>query len=159
MPNGGYRAMETYQLNKRQSIAVSARLNTALLMRIVDRWHELEEKQHAIAHDANAALVALHSGMNAAGEIVRRLESVLAQITPAQLPPQDAREADVIKYLMRKGALPTYVFQRNRANAKPWALIRPKSAIGQTMRATFAELERKGVISRNGSNITLNTIH
>lgn len=34
---------ETYQLNKRQSIAVASRLNTALLMRIIDRWQELEE--------------------------------------------------------------------------------------------------------------------
>lgn len=36
--------IETYQLNKRQSIAVSARLNTALLMRIIDRWQELENQ-------------------------------------------------------------------------------------------------------------------
>ena len=34
--------METYQLDKRQSIAVASRLNTALLMRIIDRWQELE---------------------------------------------------------------------------------------------------------------------
>jgi len=33
---------ETYQLNKRQSIAVAAKLNTSLLMRIIDRWQELE---------------------------------------------------------------------------------------------------------------------
>ena len=32
--------IETYQLNKRQSIAVAANLNTALLMRIIDRWQE-----------------------------------------------------------------------------------------------------------------------
>lgn len=33
----------TYKLDKRQSIAVTSRLNTALLMRIIDRWQELEE--------------------------------------------------------------------------------------------------------------------
>lgn len=33
---------ETHQLNKRQSIAVAAKLNTSLLMRIIDRWQELE---------------------------------------------------------------------------------------------------------------------
>ena len=49
MPNGGFRVIETYQLNKRQSIAVSARLNTALLMRIIDRWQELEAQQVAQA--------------------------------------------------------------------------------------------------------------
>ena len=33
---------QTYQLDKRQSIAVASRLNTALLMRVIDRWQELE---------------------------------------------------------------------------------------------------------------------
>lgn len=37
--------IETYQLDKRQSIAVAANLNTALLMRIIDRWQELESVQ------------------------------------------------------------------------------------------------------------------
>ena len=32
----------TYQLDKRQSLAVAARLNVTLLMRIIDRWQELE---------------------------------------------------------------------------------------------------------------------
>ena len=36
--------IETYQLNKRQSIAVASRLNTALLMCIIDRWQELENQ-------------------------------------------------------------------------------------------------------------------
>ena len=150
---------KTYQLNKRQSIAVAARLNTALLMRIVDRWQELEDRQHTIAHDASAALMALRSGMNAAGEIVQRLESVLAQIAPAQLPSQDACAADVIKYLMKHGEVTAREFQAAKHRVKPWALMRPKSAIGAAMRATFADLEQKGVITRNGSHINLNTIH
>lgn len=37
--------LDTYQLDKRQSIAVSAQLNTALLMRVIDRWIELEAKE------------------------------------------------------------------------------------------------------------------
>ena len=32
----------TFLLDKRQSIAVAAALNTSLLMRIIDRWQELE---------------------------------------------------------------------------------------------------------------------
>lgn len=40
--NGAIGETETYQLNKRQSIAVAAKLNTSLLMRIIDRWQELE---------------------------------------------------------------------------------------------------------------------
>ena len=39
--------IDTYQLNKRQSIAAAARLNTALLMRIIDRWLELESAEAA----------------------------------------------------------------------------------------------------------------
>jgi len=41
----GEKEIDTYALDKRQSIAVSARLNTALLMRIIDRWQILEEKE------------------------------------------------------------------------------------------------------------------
>ncbi len=40
---GRKQLIETYQLNKRQSIAVAARLNTNLLMRIIDRWQALED--------------------------------------------------------------------------------------------------------------------
>ncbi len=39
---GRIQHIQTYQLDKRQSIAVSARLNTSLLMKVVDRWQELE---------------------------------------------------------------------------------------------------------------------
>jgi hypothetical protein len=46
---------QTYQLDKRQSIAVAAHLNVALLMRIIDRWHELETKQAVIGNDHYAA--------------------------------------------------------------------------------------------------------
>jgi phage antirepressor YoqD-like protein len=37
--------IQTYMLDKRQSVAVAAKLNTALLMRVIDRWQELESKQ------------------------------------------------------------------------------------------------------------------
>ena len=50
----------TYQLNKRQSIAVASRLNTALLMRIIDRWQELEnQSKPAMPTTYIAALEAL----------------------------------------------------------------------------------------------------
>ena len=47
MPMGGDRIMETYNLNKRQSIAVAAKLNTSLLMHIIDRWQLLEDAEAA----------------------------------------------------------------------------------------------------------------
>jgi len=42
--NGAKRNIQTYQLNRRQSMAVSARLNTTLLMKVIDRLDELENK-------------------------------------------------------------------------------------------------------------------
>jgi hypothetical protein len=159
MPNNASKQMETYRLNKRQSIAVSARLNTALLMRIVDRWQELEEQQYSLAAEAIHAVASLRASMANAQEVASRLERAFSQCTPAQLPPQDACAADVIKYLTKRGAMKARYFQQCRANAKPWAIIKPRSAIGQAMRETFTVLEQKGVIARNGSYITLNTIH
>jgi phage regulator Rha-like protein len=47
--------IKTYQLDKRQSISVAAHLNVALLMRIIDRWQELETKQAVIGNDHYAA--------------------------------------------------------------------------------------------------------
>lgn len=40
--NSQGQTVETYILDKRQSMAVAAVLNTALLMRVIDRWQELE---------------------------------------------------------------------------------------------------------------------
>ena len=50
--NSGKNVLITYALNKRQSIAVAARLNTSLLMNIIDRWQELEDAQRAPAKSA-----------------------------------------------------------------------------------------------------------
>ncbi len=49
--------IQTYMLDKRQSVAVASRLNTALLMRVIDRWQELENKNNpmAIAATMNSA--------------------------------------------------------------------------------------------------------
>ena len=156
------RPFDTYELDKRQSIAVAARLNTALLMRIVDRWQELEMQQQTLevlATQAWQVAASLRASADEAQAVASRLESILSQCTPAQLPPQNAREADVIKYLTLKGDMPRSMFQRNRANAKPWSTIRQKSAIGDAMRKTFLELEKKGVITRVGNSIVLNTVH
>ena len=49
---------KTYQLDKRQSIAVAANLSTALLMRIVDRWQELESSQPMDAERIASDLIA-----------------------------------------------------------------------------------------------------
>jgi hypothetical protein len=41
--NNAFGTLETYQLDKRQSLAVAGKLNTDLLMRVIDRWQELEQ--------------------------------------------------------------------------------------------------------------------
>jgi len=45
---GGEIALKTYALTQRQSIAVGARLNTDMLMKLIDRWQELESKQNQV---------------------------------------------------------------------------------------------------------------
>ena len=42
MKNNASGSLVTYQLDKRQSLAVAARLSTKFLMRVIDRWLELE---------------------------------------------------------------------------------------------------------------------
>lgn len=51
--NSKGQTIETYKLDKRQSMAVSAALNTALLMRVIDRWQELEASQPALPDFSN----------------------------------------------------------------------------------------------------------
>ncbi len=43
--NGAIRDIQTYKLNKKQAIAVGAKLNNSLLMKVIDRLEELESKR------------------------------------------------------------------------------------------------------------------
>jgi phage antirepressor YoqD-like protein len=45
--------IDTFLLDKRQSIAVAGRLNTPMLMRVIDRWQELENKSLSIPNFSN----------------------------------------------------------------------------------------------------------
>jgi phage antirepressor YoqD-like protein len=64
---------ETYELSHRQSIAVSAKLNTPMLMRVIDRWQELETAQYKIPSSFAEAL-------KLAGEIQESLDTANLQI-------------------------------------------------------------------------------
>ena len=59
--NDSGQTVETYQLDKRQSIAVAARLNVALLMRVIDRWLELENQTDETALSAYTAYIKARS--------------------------------------------------------------------------------------------------
>lgn len=47
--NGAVREIETYLLTKKQAIAVGAKLNNSLLMKVIDRLEELEKENNAFA--------------------------------------------------------------------------------------------------------------
>ena len=83
--------IQTYQLNKRQSIAVASRLNTALLMRIIDRWQELEnQSKPAMPTTYIAALEALVASEKAK-------ELALLQVDELQLELDESRAYCTIK--------------------------------------------------------------
>jgi len=77
----------TYELNKRQSIAVASRLNTALLMRVIDRWQELEQKALALPGNYIEALEAL---------LVSEKEKQIAQQKVLKLEHSSAIKDDLI---------------------------------------------------------------
>lgn len=88
---GRIETIETYQLNKRQSIAVSARLNTALLMRIIDRWQELEnQSKPSLPSTYIAALEALVASEKAK-------ELALLQVDELQVELDESRAYCTIK--------------------------------------------------------------
>ena len=72
--NSQGQTVETYILDKRQSMAVAAVLNTALLMRVIDRWQELESAAQTPAAlpgnyiEALQALIESEQGKAAAQE-------------------------------------------------------------------------------------------
>ena len=83
--------IQTYQLNKRQSIAVASRLNTALLMRIIDRWQELEnQSKPAMPTTYIAALEALIASEKAK-------ELALLQVDELQVELDESRAYCTIK--------------------------------------------------------------
>lgn len=45
MPRGGKKELQTYLLTKKQAIAVGAKLDTALLMKVIDKLEELEKEK------------------------------------------------------------------------------------------------------------------
>ena len=51
--------INTFSLDKRQSIAVAGKLNTPMLMRVIDRWQELERSQDKLPCNYVEALEAL----------------------------------------------------------------------------------------------------
>lgn len=55
--NGALREIETYQFTKKQAIAVGARLNNAMLMKVINRLEELEKPHFQIPQTLSQALL------------------------------------------------------------------------------------------------------
>ena len=76
---------QTYVLNQRQSIAVASRLNVALLMRVIDRWQELENQlpKNALPTPKELALMVIRAEEEKEAALleVDRLQGVCNTIT------------------------------------------------------------------------------
>jgi len=73
-PNGSFnREIQTYQLNKKQAIAVGAKLNNSLLMTVIDRLEELEGEKRAYQLPKSFA-----EALKLAGEIEEQNEKLQA---------------------------------------------------------------------------------
>ena len=72
--NSGKNTLDTYALNKRQSIAVAARLNTEFLMLIIDRWQELEDAE---AQRQQASLALAQQEAQAQAQIAQQAKEKL----------------------------------------------------------------------------------
>ena len=73
--NGRY--YTTYQLDKRQSLAVAAKLNVSFLMRIIDRWQELENPRPLTAIELAEKQLELQIELAASKERVQTLQVTL----------------------------------------------------------------------------------
>lgn len=74
--NNATQEIETYNLSKKQAIAVGAKLNNALLMKVIDRVEELE-KQKSIPQTFSAALLLASKQ----AETIEKQDAELAQKT------------------------------------------------------------------------------
>ena len=69
--------IKTYQLDKRQSLAVAAKLNVSFLMRIIDRWQELENPRPLTAIELAEKQLELQIELAASKERVQTLQVTL----------------------------------------------------------------------------------
>ena len=87
--NGQGQTTETYQLDKRQSLAVAARLNVALQMRVIDRWMELEAQQRK----PKTRLELAHEQVR----LIEELETKEAEVKALRIELDDSQEWATIK--------------------------------------------------------------
>lgn len=82
-------ATETYLLDKRQSLAVAARLNVAMQMRVIDRWMELESEHRKPKTRLELALEQVR--------LIEELETKQAEVNALRIELDDSHEWATIK--------------------------------------------------------------
>lgn len=92
----------TYVLNKRQSIAVAANLNTSLLMHIVDRWQLLEDAE---AERQQAALAKQQAALAEEREARTKLQQDYRYLSFQILTGKSSVRADMFDWKLRFRAL------------------------------------------------------
>lgn len=87
--NNTEKELDTYQLDKRQSLAVAARLNVALQMRVIDRWMELEAQQRKPKTRLELALEQVR--------LIEELETKEAEVNALRIELDESQEWATIK--------------------------------------------------------------
>lgn len=107
---GRTQEIETYQLNKRQSIAVAARLNTSLLMRVIDKVDELEKQLNNIKSGWLKARIE--------GKVSRRVETDTIKEFVEYATKQGSSNAKFYYSLLTKGTYKALYILEKGANVK-----------------------------------------
>jgi phage regulator Rha-like protein len=124
------RPFDTYDLDKRQSIAVSARLNTAMLMRVIDRWQELEidyvnrlEQQCSELKEKNTKLLSI---------IPKKEHNCISSVLGVHMPYQAIKTVDGRLLLLNRNYKPLGFFTSDWVNYDDFPIVSICKGIGRT---------------------------
>ena len=123
--NGALREIETYKLNKKQAIAVGAKLNNSLLMQLVDRLEELESvRQRPLTLNEQIALIA--QGTQETNERLEVLEKTKRLEAWQEKSLHDAKNKKVYELINRLEIEREDKSRIKSIHAKVWKLFRDK---------------------------------
>lgn len=111
------RLINTYQLTKKQAIAVAARLNNTMLMKVIDRLEELEREKHKIAlpdftnpviaarawADAKESEAKAFLEVNKKNKLLKEKDEVILAVADLNIKSGDVTVGDLAKNLALKG--------------------------------------------------------
>ena len=154
--NGALGITQTYQLDKRQSIAVAAKLNTSLLMRIIDRWQELEQVTQTLADKAGVPKEVLIKDAKDDALLAKLKASIDASKAKSELSKlkvEAAKERDALKL---KAAKEKYAEQSKVLHARTTKLLSQGALVKGNMIASKLDLPTDTItnlLKEHGSDI------